>query len=298
MNLIPKLKKKQSGQIGTAASVASTSLLGNLTSLTQLIEPMRRRMAEYDHAVHALATARERLRDLADAPPLDMALTVQREIAVAMGDADVLARFDAENAAAIKAEREVREAALRDREELPARIKALEEVVHRIAQKMIDEEVTDVIEREAHRVFAPYAQRLMEAAQHFADVMQEANSAASVLNQSLVIYEYDLFADLKRIHRPDLMGEIDEGILPKTMATVSWETIQEINRRVGRIKPEVEQQMDQELVAANVLGERLRMYYPCSENDHRKVYAPELTRRIKTPPPILNAAAARVVIGT
>lgn len=297
MNLIPKLKKKQSGQVDIAITTSSTRL-GDLEPLTQLVAPMRQRMAEYDHAVHALAVARERLRDLADAPPPDMTLTVQREIAVAMGNPDILARFDAENAEAMKAERDAREAALRDREELPARIKALEEIVRRIAQKMIDEESTFVIEREAQKVFAPYAQRLMEAAEQFADAMQEANTAASSLKQALTIYEYDLFSDLKRIHKPDLMGDVDEGILPKTMATVSWEVIQEINRRVSRVLTEVEGQMDQELVAANVLGERLRMYYPCAADDHRKISAPELTRRIKTPPPILNAAAARVVIST
>ena len=73
---------------------------------------------------------------------------------------------------------------------------------------------------------------------------------------------------------------------------------EEINRRIGRIKPEVEQQMNQELAAADLLGERLRLYYPCAENDHRKISSPELTRRVKRPPPVLNAAATRVVIGT
>ena len=298
MNLISKLKKNQTGQIGAATEATSANRLGDLTMLTQLVQPMRHRMAEYDHAVRALSIARERLRDLADQPPPDMALTVKREIAVAMNDPEALARFDAENGEAFKVEREAREAALRDREELPARILALEQVVRQIASRMIEEEVVGDIEREAQQAFAPYAQRLMAAALHFADVMQEANSAASALNQALVIHEYDLFADLKRIHRLDLMGEIDEGILPKTMATVSWEAVQEINRRIGRIKPEVEQQMNQELAAADLLGERLRLYYPCAENDHRKISSPELTRRVKRPPPVLNAAATRVVIGT
>ena len=298
MNFLPKLRKNQTGQIGTATEATSSTRLGDLTMLSQLIKPMRHRMAEYDHAVHALSVARERLHDLADQPPPDMALTVKREIAVAMNDPEALTRFDAENGEAFKVEREAREAALRDREELPARILALEQIVRQIAKRMIDEEVVGDIEREAQQAFAPYAQRLMVAAQRFADVMQEANTAASALKQCLMIYEYDLFADLKRIHRPDLMGEVDEGILPKTMATVSWEAIQEINRQIGRIKPDVEQQMNQELAAADLLGERLRLYYPCAENDHRKISSPELTRRVKRPPQVLSAVATRVVIGT
>lgn len=151
-----------------------TNLFGNLTPLAKIVEPMRNRMAEYDHAVHALAVARERLRDLADARPPDMTLTVQREIAVAMGNPETLAKFDAENGEAMKAERETREAALRDREELPARILALENVVRQIAKRMRAGESVFDLERATIEVFEPYAQRLVEAAKHYADVMQEA----------------------------------------------------------------------------------------------------------------------------
>lgn len=296
MNLFPNLKKKQTGHVAIPVG-APSSVLGDLTPLAQLVQPMRSRMKEFDHAIHALSVARERLRDLADLPPPDMTITVQREIAVAMGEPQVLERFDAENAVAIKAEREACDAAVRDRDVLPARIKALEEIVRRIAQKMISGDATTVIDREAKTVFAPYAQRVMEVAQQFADVMQEANTAASVLSQALVVYEYDLFGELKRIHRPELMGAVDDdGILPKTMAGVSWEDIQEINRRVKHSKPEVAQPMDQELVATDILGERLRMYAPCSQDDHRKISSPELTRRIKRPQPSPYGAATVITV--
>lgn len=45
MNLLPKLKKKQAGQIGTAAETTPTTVLGDLTPLVNLIKPMRERMA-------------------------------------------------------------------------------------------------------------------------------------------------------------------------------------------------------------------------------------------------------------
>jgi hypothetical protein len=302
VNLLSVLKKKQSGHISVAVSDATDAtspltLLGDLTPLVKLVKPMRSRMAQYDHAIHALAVARERLRDLADAPVPQMTLAVEREIIVAMGDPEQLVRFDAENAETIKAERAAREATLRDRDELPARIKALETVVRRISEQMVGEEVVTDIDHEAQQVFAPYAQRVMAAAQHFADMMQEANTAVTVLNSALSIHEYNLFADLKRTHRPDLMGEVAKAeILPTTMASVSWEAIEQINLSLGRIKPDVEQQMNQELVAADLTGERLRFYYPCTENDHHKIYAPELTRRVNRPQQVANSVSTRVYI--
>jgi len=181
MNLLPKLKKKQTGHVGFSNETQDGSLFGDLTPLTNMIKPMRSRMAEYDHAVHALAVARERLRDLADAPLPDMALTVQRELIVAMGDPAALARFDAEHNETMMTERQAREAAERDRTELPARIKALENLVRGIAQKMVDADCVCDIEREAERVFEPFAKRLMEAASQYVEVLQAAKTAAYTL---------------------------------------------------------------------------------------------------------------------
>ena len=54
--------------------------------------------------------------------------------------------------------------------------------------------------------------------------------------------------------------------------------------------------MDQELVATDILGERLRMYAPCSQDDHRKISSPELTRRIKRPQPSPYGAATVITV--
>ncbi len=298
MKLISKLRKQQTGQIGVEeTNTPAETLFGDLTPLSKLIAPIRKYMAEYDHAIHALAVARERLRDLADAPPLDMSLTVKREIAVAMNDPEELSRFDAEYGAAIKAEREAREAAVRDREELPARILALEQVVRQIANKMIDNDCTGEIERAAEAVFKPYAQRLFEAAKQYANLMQQATTAAWILNNRLAVHEYDLFGDKKRIHRPELIGDVEDGILPVTMAGVSWEEIQAINLSIGRTDEELASRMGKELVEAGLGGERLRMYYPCAEDSPYKVYAPELTQCIKRPQLIPNAASTIVRAG-
>lgn len=306
MNLIPNLKKKQTGHVAVhdAVPAPSTSspqdaLLGDLTPLAQLVQPMRARMKEFDHALQALSVARERQRDLDDVPPPSMALVIQREIVMAMDDVQELARFDAENAQALQAERDAREAVVRDREELPARILALEEIVRRIAKKMIDNNVTTTIEEEAQTVFAPFAQQVMDAAQIFANAMQEANAAAAALNQAVAVNEYDLFDNLKRIHRPELMGEIaKDDVLPQTMAGVPWEDIEDINLRIRNANPATRQQMDQELAVADIAGERLRMYAPCAKDDHRKISSPELTRKVKRPEPSPFGMPTRVLIHT
>ena len=300
MNLIPNLKKKQTGHVAIPDSAyAPAAKLSDLTPLAQLVQPMRVRMKEFDHALHALSVARERQRDLDDVPPPSMALAIQREIVVAIGDAQELARFDAENAQALQAERDAREAVVRDREELPARILALEEVVRRIAKKMIENDATTTIDEEAQTVFQPYAERVMEAAQKFADAMQEAHAVAAALNQAVAIYEYDLFGNLKRIHRPELIGEVKKDeVLPQTMAGVSWEEIEAINLRVRNANPEIRQRMDQELAAADIVGERLRMYIPGLPSDDRKISSPELTRKVNRPEPSPFGVATRVLIGT
>lgn len=303
MNLIPNLKKKQTGHVAAAIAhaptpvVATVSLLGDLTPLTKLVQPMRARMKEFDHARHALSVARERQRDLDDVSPPSMALAIQREIVVAMGDAQELARFDAENADAMKAERDAREAVVRDREELPARILALEEIVRRIAKKMIENDVTTTIEEEAQTVFAPFAQRVMDAAQILANVMQEALAASAALNQAVAVNEYDLFGNLKRIHRLELIGEVaKDDVLPLTMAGVPWEEIEDINLRIRNANPTTRQQMDQELAAADIAGERLRMYTPGLPGDDRKISSPELTRRVKRPEPSAFGGATVVTV--
>lgn len=306
MNLIQNVKKKQTGQVTTADTDPTptpakepVSLLGDLKPLAQLVQPMRVRMKEFDHALHALSVARERQRDLDDVAPPSMDLAVQREIVVAMDDVQELARFDAENAQALQAERDARAAVVRDREELPARILALEEIVRRIAKKMIDNDVTTTIEEETQTVFAPFAQRVMDAAQIFANAMQEAYAASAALNQAVAVNEYDLYGNLKRIHRPDLMGEVaKDDVLPQTMAGVDWEAIEDINLRIRNANPAARHQMDQELALAGIGGERLRMYTPGLPSDERKISSPELTRKVKRPEPSPFGMPTRVLIHT
>lgn len=294
MNLFPKLKKNQTGHVGFSNEPQAGSLFGDLTPLTNMIKPMRSRMAEYDHAIHALAVARERLRDLADAPLPDMALTVQRELIVAMGDSAALVRFDAEHNETTKAELQAREAAERDRTELPARIKALESLVRGIAQKMVDADCVCDIEQETKRVFEPYAQRLMAAASQYVEVLQAAKTAAHTLEQAVYVREYDLFASYRHKHQPELFAEFKEGILPDTLAGIAWDDIRALNDRVKGLNQPLSTRMQHELEANGLAGDTLRIYFPPSSDDPRGLYAPQLTRRVRRPPDAVPPGSALV----
>jgi len=294
MNLLPKLKKKQTGHVGFANETQAGSLFGDLAPLTNLIKPMRSRMAEYDHAIHALAVARERLRDLADAPLPDMALTVQRELIVAMGDSAALARFDAVHNEAMKAEIKTRQAAERDRTELPARIKALDSLVRGIAQKMADADGVCEIEREAERVFEPFAKRLMEAASQYVEILQATKTAAHTLEQAVFVREYDLFASYRHKHQPELFADFKEGILPSTLAGVAWDDIRALNYQAKEFNQALSTRMQNELEANGLGGDTLRIYFPPSSDDTRGLYAPELTRRVRRPPDAVPPGSALV----
>jgi hypothetical protein len=55
--------------------------------------------------------------------------------------------------------------------------------------------------------------------------------------------------------------------------------------------------MDKELIDADLNGETLRIYRPGLADDHRKIYAPELTPRIRRPQPIPYGAGTIVTVG-
>ena len=166
MNLHPKLKKNsQPAAEASCAASAGIDLLGDLEPLANLVQPIRIRAAEHTKLLDALGKARFELRHQKNAPPPEMILAIKREIVAATGDTESLARFDADNAAALKTEIESREQFLRNKELLPARIAALESLVQESALKTTNDLPVTEIEEEAQKLFAPYAhQRHMAVA--------------------------------------------------------------------------------------------------------------------------------------
>ncbi len=297
MNMLSKLKKKSASTDPVGADMPALELLGDLQPLAKLVQPMRAMATEHTRLLNALGQARFQRRHQKDEPLPEMTLAIQREVAVAMGDADLLAKFDAENGDALKAEIEAREKCLRDRELLPARIAALEGLVQESARKTTADIPITEIEDEAQRLFAPYAQRLLAAAKAYAKARSEATSVAHVLNRAVAIRQYDVEGNFRILAEPELMERIEQGnILPNTMAGVHWEELRDVNYQAKAYDDALLEQLSSVLTEAGVRGTDLTVYRPKAENDHRSFYAPEPTGYARPPEPSPYSMAARVVI--
>lgn len=301
MNLIAKMKK-QTGQIGQTAEAVNTLLPADaLASLRQLIDPMRERMARYDEAIQALAIARARLLDLKELPPPDMTLAVERELLVGRGDVEALRAFDAEHGENLAAERAKRETLMREREELPARVQALETLIKKIAGEM-KERIPDLLR--AHELvtelFKPFAKEAFAAAQTYVDAARRAHTAAEALAKTVSAYRYDLFGDFKQIMAPELYGVRGRNVLPLGLPGIRHEEIERLNHALDDIDEDLYARLTSELDAAGLSGDQLRVYGPPAKDDSRRIYTPEhLTPgRIKQMPTPLSAAAAVETIHT
>lgn len=297
MNMLSKLKKKSATTDPVAADVAAIDLIGDLKPLANLVQPMRVMTTEHVRLLNALGQARFQRRHQKDQPLPEMALAIQREIAMAMGNAEALAKFDAENGDALKAEIEAREKCLRERELLPARIAALEGLVQESARKTTTDIPITEIDDEAQKLFAPYARRLLDAAKAYAQARREARSVAHVLGRAVTIRQYDVEGNFRILAEPELMEQIDQGdILPNTMAGVDWEELRDVNYQAKDYDSVLLEQLSGVLTEAGVRGEDLTVYRPKAENDHRSFYALEPTGPAKPPEASPYGIPARVVI--
>lgn len=298
MKLIPKLKQKlQTNADVSASDLAGIDLMGDLEPLAKLVQPVRARATEHAKALDALGQARFKLRHLKDATPPDMVLTVQREIVVEMGDADAIARFDIEHAEALKAEAEAREQFLRDKEFLPARIAALENIVQESARKCSDELPVFEIEEEAQKLFEPYAQQLTAAAKVFAQARSEARSVSHALTRALSIRQYDVIGQSRVLAQPELADQFKlVEIVPQSMAGVSWETLYEINQQANKFDDGLMDQLATILNQSDVGGSGLTTYLPKGPGDERHFYAPEPIGPAKRPEANPHSMPARVVV--
>lgn len=297
MNMLSKLKKKTTAADPVATDTLALDLLGDLQPLVNLVQPMRAMAAEHTRLLNALGQARFQQRHQKDQPLPEMTLDIQREIAVAMSNAEALAKFDAENGDALKAEIEAREKCLRERELLPARIAALEGLVQESARKTTTDIPITEIEDEAQKLFTPYAQRLLAAAKAYAKARSEAMSVAHVLNRAVTIRKYDVEGNFRVLAEPDLMADIAKGdILPNTMAGVHWEDLRDVNYLSRAYDDALLEQLSNVLIDAGVRGADLTVYQAKTDNDHRSFYAPEPVGPARPPETSPYSMPARVVI--
>ena len=298
MNLLPKLKKNsQPTAEASCAASAGIDLLGDLEPLANLVQPIRIRAAEHTKLLDALGKARFELRHQKNAPPPEMSLAIKREIVAATGDTESLARFDADNAAALKAEIESREQFLRNKDLLPARIAALESLVQESALKTTTDLPVTEIEDEAQKLFTPYAQQFLAAAKVYAQARREAMIVAHMLKRSVAIRQYDPVGDSRMLAKPELTEDVAKGdILPSTMTGVDWETLNDVNNQARSFDDAFLGQLSDRLTEAGVCGQNLTVYRPKGEGDERSLYAPEPIGPAKRPEASPYSMPTRVVI--
>lgn len=285
MKLSNPLKKVS--QTGKAQTTQAEPLLDGLDRIKALIQPMRERMQRYDQAILALAQARDRMIDLKVPQPPVMRLTVERELLLARGDSEGLARFDAEHGQALQDERNASERLQRERIEQPARIKALEQVAKEIATEMKDH-MKDLFDAQqvAKDVFKPYAQACYDTAQAYVQAMQAAQAADHVLDAVTTFHWYDMFGDLKQFVKPELLSSRGDKVLPTDLPGIEFEAIRDLNHAVDRADSALYDQMRLEAEAAGLDSKPVRFYTPPGEHDERAVYTPDglVPRRVKQMP--------------
>ncbi len=177
MNLIPQLKTaiKKSPKEPMPSAEASepqaaphpTDDIRDLDALAAMLQQLQTRNQQYQRAIDALIAARRVVNGWDPKPEPELIWSVRRDVLVAPGDQEALARFDQEHGQDLATEKAERLAATQQALEAPARVKALEQYITDLAAEMTRDVDEGFIFEEMKRLFQPSAQRMLEAAQDF-----------------------------------------------------------------------------------------------------------------------------------
>ena len=196
MNVNPSTKKAAAVANPKAVKGASPlNEIGDVSAVAQMFDRLRQQNAQYDQALAALVAA-NRISNGWDKPAEpEMMLTIQREVLLALGDTEALAKFDQEHQQALAQEQAARVKATQQVLEAPNRVKALEQYINDLAGQIeagLDE---SLIDDEIRRIFRPSAQRMLEAAKTFVQSWREMQSVEAVLLQRGTADSYADFID-------------------------------------------------------------------------------------------------------
>ncbi|RCX08288.1 hypothetical protein [Extensimonas vulgaris] len=152
MNLIRRNKKSTDLPANTASSLNE---IGDVSAVAQMFDRLRQQNAQYDQAIAALVAA-NRITCGWDKPAEpEMTLTIQREVLMALGDTDALAKFDQEHQQALAQEQAARVKATQHVLDAPTRVKALEQYLNDLAGQMVAGVNETLIDQEIRRIFQP-----------------------------------------------------------------------------------------------------------------------------------------------
>jgi hypothetical protein len=276
VNLIRRSKKSTDITANSANTDSPLNEIGDVSAVAQMFERLRQQNAQYDQAIAALVAA-NRITNGWDKPAEpEMTLTIQREVLVALGDADALAKFDLEHQNALAQEQAARVKATQQVLEAPTRVKALEQYLNDLAEQMVAGIDETLVDQEIRRIFQPSAQRMLEAAKIFVQAWREMQSVEAVLLQRVRLTHTRVTGDTCARYDHELIGRARDGeLLPTLIAGIPYEELRELNDQFTRIDNELVAALDNALRCVGFDGCGLKVYHPKAKGDERRIYAPD-----------------------
>ena len=273
MNLIRRSKKSTAV---TADAEPPLNEIGDVSAVAAMFDRLRQQNTQYDQALAALVAV-NRISNGWDKPAEpEMTLTIQREVLLALGDADALAKFDQEHQQALAQEQAARVQATQQVLEAPTRVKALEQYLNDLAGQMVAGMDETLIDQEIRRIFQPSAQRMLEAAKTFVQAWREMQSMEAVLLQRVRLIHTRVTGDTCTRFDHELIGQTRDGeLLPSLIAGIPYEELRDLNDQFTRTDNELVVALDKALRSAGFDGWGLKVYHPKAKGDERRIYAPD-----------------------
>ena len=273
MNLIRRSKKSTDV---TANAESPLNEIGDVSAVAAMFARLRQKNAQYDQAIAALVAA-NRITCGWDKPAEpEMTLTIQREVLVALGDTDALARFDQEHQEALAQEQAARVKATQQVLEAPTRVKALEQYLNELAGQMADEYDQISVEREAERIFAPSARRMFYAAKVFVQAWREMQTVEAVLLSRIRLSQYSVTGEYRNWPTLELIGSTNAGeLLPTLIEGISLDEIKTLNQEFSSLDDELLREFDRELRKVGFDSSGIKVYHAKAIDDVRRIYAPD-----------------------
>lgn len=273
MNLIRRSKKSTDV---TANAESPLNEIGDVSAVAAMFARLRQQNAQYDQAIAALVAA-NRITCGWDKPAEpEMTLTIQREVLVALGDTDALARFDQEHRQALAQEQAARVKAMQQVQEAPTRVKALEQYINDLAGQMEDEYDQISVEREAERIFAPSARRMFDAAKVFVQAWREMQTVEAVLLSRIRLSQYSVTGEYRNWPTLELIGPTNAGeLLPTLIEGISLDEIKTLNHEFSSLDDELLREFDKELRKVGFDSSGIKVYHAKAIDDVRRIYAPD-----------------------
>lgn len=277
MNVNPFTKKAAAAANPKSVKAASpVNEIGDVSAVAQMFERLRQQNAQYDQAIAALVVANRISNGWDKSAEPEMTLTIQREVLVALGDAEALAKFDQEHQQALAQEQAARVKASQQVLEAPTRVKALEQYLNDLAGQMVAGIDETLIDQEIRRIFQPSAQRMLDAAKTFVHAWCEMQSVEAVLLQRVRLTHTRVTGDTCARYDHELIGQTRDGeLLPTLIAGIAYEELRDLNNQFTRTDNELVAALDNALRSAGFDGWGVKVYHPKAKGDERRIYAPD-----------------------